>query len=266
MCDKKSLVPDAFSSEDTKPLTAESEAGKELAKLRERLRREKLRRIVFAFDATGSRGPVWDLAQSIQARMLEDTLEYGDVEMQVVAYRDRMVDPNDYIEYSKWSKDGEYLREFMGTISCHGGGANDGESVDEALAYIAAQEPEVHAVILVGDEPVLSDKRQRAYELARKLGKKRIPVFTFYEGDLPQTRIDFENIAETSGGICDELTSDAQIDFGDRLRVVAVYATGGAKAIEDFIGKHGSGDHEISQGAKRLAERLIKHSEMKELE
>jgi len=51
---------------------------------RERLRRGRL---VFALDATMSRQPTWDLAQSIQGEMFAATAAQGGLDVQLVYFR-----------------------------------------------------------------------------------------------------------------------------------------------------------------------------------
>lgn len=258
--DKKSLVPSQFKTQQGNVTRINEKARQDLAKFREQVQKERQpRRIIFACDATGSRGPTWELARSIQLKMVEDALQYGNMEMKIVAYRDRFADPTDYLEPSDWSKDSAYLQEYMARISCHGGGGNDGESVDSPLQFALEQIPPVSAIILVGDEPVVSQSRLDAYRYATELGKKGIPVFAFQEGSCPQAKEDFQTIAENSGGIYDQFTAESKIDFGDRLRVVTVFATGGKKAVDDFIRKHQNQGKQISQGAQKFAQRLIDH-------
>ena len=44
-------------------------------------------RMIFALDATMSRQPTWDLAQSLQAKMFEAAAGHGGLEVQLVYYR-----------------------------------------------------------------------------------------------------------------------------------------------------------------------------------
>jgi hypothetical protein len=255
---KQSLVPSHKKTEAIDVIKVNHKTRESLADFRKQLQAKNPRRIIFASDATGSRAPFWESAKVIQARMLEDAMQYGNAEMKIVAYRDRFADPNDFIEESEWSSDSNYLRRWMTNISCHGGGGNDGESIDAALRVALEQEPTITAVILVGDEPILSTSRDTAYKYASELGKKGIPVFAFQEGDLPGADNDFRAIAENSGGIYDHFTGDSKVDFGDRLRVVSVFATGGKDALDNFLKKHKSTTERLSEGAKNLAKRLLK--------
>ena len=44
-------------------------------------------RLIFALDATMSRQPTWDLAQSLQAKMFEAGLGLGGLDVQLVYFR-----------------------------------------------------------------------------------------------------------------------------------------------------------------------------------
>ncbi|MGB3976777.1 MAG: hypothetical protein WBM02_12420 [bacterium] len=253
--DKKSLVPRSMESSAVTNINDQVE--KKLALIKKKVAaRYSPKRIIFAYDATGSREPSWELAKSIQSRMLSESLQYGNVEMMVLVYRDRFTDST-YLEHSEWSKDGDYLQSFMEPILCYGGGGNHGESIDEALDFALKQDPPVNAIILIGDEPVVPRQRSVAYQLAKDLGEKNIPVFIFQEGDRPQAEIDYKIIAENSGGVYDKFSPDSRIDFTDRLRVATIFATGGKQAIEEFIKKHADPSRMISEGAQQLARKLL---------
>lgn len=252
----RSLMPTGF---DPSAVTKqEVRSRQELAKFREeRAKRKQPKRIIFACDATGSRVHAWEMAKAIQARMIESAMQYGNVELKIVAYRDRYADPDDFVEASSWSQDKQYLKKYMSGVSCHGGGGNDGESADAALKLALDEEVPLSAVIVVGDEPVVPKDRPGAYKFASQLGERGVPVFTFQEGENPETESDFREIARRSGGVFDRFTNSSEVDFGDRLSVTAVFATGGEKAVDDFIKKHASGGRLISPGAKLLAKQLI---------
>lgn len=254
---KQSLVPIQKKTEAGSVIKIDEQARQNLEAFRKQSKANQRRRIIFASDATGSRAGFWESAREIQARMLEDAMQHGNVEIKIVAYRDRFADPNDFIEQSEWSSDKASLKQFMTSISCRGGGGNDGESIDAALHVALEEEPPISAVILVGDEPVVSQSRATAYKYAESLGKKGIPVFAFQEGDLFGADKDFRAIAEKSGGFYDHFTGDSKVDFGDRLRVAAVFATGGKTALDNFLKKSKSTSNQLSEGAQSLANRLL---------
>lgn len=257
--EKKSLVPNGFKSQDKSVIKADEQAREELKKYRdERKKSHKTRRIIFAYDATGSRLHTWEVAKSIQADMVEEALKYGLVEVKIVVYRDRIVGDKDYLEWSEWSKDRSYLEAYMAPITCHGGGGNDGESIDEALGFVLKEDPPVDAVILIGDEPVVSQKRAEAYQQASELGRKGIPVFAFQEGDRHQAKGDFQTIAENSGGIYDQFTSASPEDLKDRLTMVMISVARDKQAVSDFIKKRQDSTKQLSEGAQDLARRLLK--------
>jgi hypothetical protein len=257
--EKKSLVPRSFRDEERGVVKVDDQAREELNRYRdERKKSHKPRRIIFAYDATGSRSSAWELAKSIQADMVEEVLQYGAVEVKIVVYRDRLAGDAEYLQSSEWSNDRAYLEAYMAPITCYGGGGNDGESVDEALGFALKQDPPADAVILIGDEPVVSRKRPEAYQQASELGGKGIPVFAFQEGNRHQTKIDFQTIAENSGGIYDQFTSKSPEDLKDRLTVIMISVTKDKQAVKDFMKKRQDSTKQLSEGAQGLARRLLK--------
>jgi hypothetical protein len=257
--EKKSLVPHSFISQEGSVIKVDEQAREELKKYRdERKKARKPRRIIFAYDATGSRLHTWELAKSIQADMVEEALQYGEIEVKIVVYRDRLALDNDYLQWSEWSNDRSYVERYMEPITCHGGGGNDGESVDEALGFALKEDPPVDAVILIGDEPVVSPKRAEAYQQASELGRKGISVFAFQEGDRHQAKVDFQTIAENSGGIYDRFTAQSPEDLKDRLTLIMIRVAGDKQAVGDFIKKRQESKKQLSTGAQELARRLLK--------
>lgn len=257
---KRALVPDIARSRRTELSKVDDAARKKLHEFREERRKAKEpRRIMFICDVTGSRAPQWEWAKNAQSRMVDDAMKYGNIEMQIVIYRDRICDANDYLKYSQWSKDVTYLQSFMSRISCYGGGGNDGESIDEALRFALVQDPPASAIILVGDEPVISSYREAAYQYASELGKRNTPIYVFQDGERfdPQARKDFMTIAQNSGGVYDKFTASSRVDFGDRLRVATVFAAGGKDAVRDFLEKHRLGGKALSEGAMKLSRKFL---------
>lgn len=257
MSDKKTDLVPTFLRKNGAIDKTRKDAKHKLAELRKKLEEERPKRIIFASDATGSRAGFWEEARVVQARMLEDAMKFGRLEMKIVAYRDRFADPDDFLEQSDWSSDPKVLKHFMTGISCHGGGGNEGESIDAALEVALKEEPPVHGVILVGDEPVVPSSRTSAYNIATELGKKKIPVFTFQDGEFFNAEKDFRTIAENSGGVYDRFTSNSRVDFGDRLSIATVFTVGGKAAVDKLIQEAASGKQKLSEGATSLAHRLL---------
>lgn len=256
---EKGLVPSSFKESQVVRSSDESKLKEEYQGLKQKLARKS--RIVFVFDATGSRSPFWEIAIRIQEQMLQEVMKYGEIEVKIVAYRDRYSDPNGYLIHSKWSSKVEYLVNYMRKVTCHGGGGNDGESIDAALDYVLQENKnnQVNAVILVGDEPIVSMDRGRGYELADEHGRLKIPIFAFLEGNLEQAEIDFRELAKRSKGIFDQFSNTSPQDIADRLKVAAIYTAGGEKALEKFL----SENKQLSPGATNLARRLLPEGEKK---
>ena len=73
-------------------------------------------RLIFALDATMSRQPTWDLAQSIQGEMFRATAVQGGLDVQLVYFRGF-----DECRASRFVSGGEGLGRLMAGISCQGG-------------------------------------------------------------------------------------------------------------------------------------------------
>ena len=73
-------------------------------------------RLIFALDATMSRQPTWDLAQSLQGKMFEAAAKIGGLDVQLVYFRGQSE-----CRASNFVSGGQGLAELMGRISVRGG-------------------------------------------------------------------------------------------------------------------------------------------------
>jgi hypothetical protein len=90
----------------------------------------------------------------------------------------------------------------------------------------------------------------RLANLAGELGLSRVPVFLFQEGRDPKAERAFREIARLSRGAYCRFDAGSARQLRELLTAVAVYATGGRKALENFS------DETKSQAALRLLEQL----------
>jgi len=67
---------------------------------------------------------------------------------------------------------------------------------------------------------------------ARQLGSLGIPIFVFHEGDEPYAGSIFRELAKVSNGAYHRFDQGSARQLSELLRAVAVYATGGVKALE----------------------------------
>jgi hypothetical protein len=72
-------------------------------------------RLIFALDATASRGETWALARERQADMFRKAAPIGRLEVKLVAYG------GDWCRKSPWKSSGEEITRIMNTITCDGG-------------------------------------------------------------------------------------------------------------------------------------------------
>lgn len=180
-------------------------------------------RIVLALDATMSRQPTWDLACSIQADMFESVAKVGDLSMQLVYFRGI-----GECRASKWAGDGGSLAAMMSRIDCRGGHTQ----ILKVLKHAAKEHARnrINALVYIGDamEENVDDLAQAAGEL----GLRGVPVFVFQEGHDPDAETAFREIARvTKGGWFRFDRSSASV-LSRLLSAIAVYATGGLKALE----------------------------------
>ena len=187
-------------------------------------------RLIFAMDATASRGPTWDRACRIQAQMFEETAALGGLEIQLCYYRG-------YGEFdaSQWtSQSGELLKQ-MTAVTFLGGHTQ----IERVLVHTIreTQLKRINALVFIGD--CMEEDSDRLCQLAGELGIQGIPAFMFQEGHDPVAARTFKQIARlTNGAYCPFDTHSAR-QLRDLLSAVAVYAAGGRAALDDFSKRKG---------------------------
>jgi hypothetical protein len=198
-------------------------------------------RLIFAMDATMSRQPTWDLALGLQADMFRAVKEVGGLDVQLVYFRGF-----GETRASKWVGDPEALARLMTGVSCQGGYTQ----IRKVLTHARREneQTKVNAVIYVGDcmEEDIDELSQRAGEL----GLLGVPLFLFQEGREPKAERAFKEIARLTRGAYCHFDSGSARQLRELLAAVAVYATGGRKALQD----HGAATK--SGGAVRLLEQI----------
>src|SRR5271170_334197 len=101
-------------------------------------------RMIFALDATMSRQPTWDLAQTLQARMFQAAAGLGGLEVQLVYFRGM-----NECRASSFVSGGQGLAELMSRIDVRGGSTQ----IRKVLAHARneARGAKVGALVFVGD-------------------------------------------------------------------------------------------------------------------
>jgi hypothetical protein len=198
-------------------------------------------RLIFAMDATMSRQPSWDLALALQADMFRTVKEVGGLDVQLVYFRGF-----GECRASKWVGDPDALAKLMAQVSCQGGYTQVRKVLSHARRE--SERTKVNALVYVGDcmEETIDELSQRAGEL----GLLGVPVFLFQEGHDPIAERAFREIARLTRGAYCRFDAGSARQLRELLQAVAVYATGGRKALENFS------NETRSSAAMRLLEQL----------
>jgi hypothetical protein len=178
------------------PRSSGAEIDKFLAKVRTMTPAVSGRgRLIFAMDATMSRQPSWDLALKLQTDMFRAVKKVGGL-----------------------------------GISCQGGFTEIGKIL--AHARRESERTKVNAVVYVGD--CMEEEIDELSERAGELGILGVPVFLFQEGREPKAERAFKEIARLTRGAYCHFDAGSARQLSQLLMAVAVYATGGRKALHDF--------------------------------
>ncbi len=182
-------------------------------------------RLIFAMDATASRGPTWDTACQIQGEMFTETAALGGLEVQLVYYRGF-----GQCRASKWAANARELLRFMTGVRCLGGHTQIGKVLSHVMRETAKKT--VDAVVFVGD--AMEEDIDALCHKAGELGLLKVPVFMFHEGGDPIARGAFQQIARLSGGAYCSFDAASARQLRELLSAVAVYASGGRKALLEY--------------------------------
>jgi hypothetical protein len=198
-------------------------------------------RLIFAMDATMSRQPSWDLALELQADMFRAVKEVGGLDVQLVYFRGF-----NECQASRWVGDTEALARLMRQVSCEGGYTQIRRILTHARRE--SERSKVNTLVYVGD--CMEEDVDQLSQLAGELGLIGLPVFLFHEGREPKAERAFKEIARLSRGAYCRFDAGSASQLRELLTAVAVYATGGRKALKHF------GDETRSIAVVRLLEQL----------
>lgn len=180
-------------------------------------------RIILALDATMSRQPTWDLACRLQAQMFDAVARAGDLKVQLVYFRGI-----DECRASRFVGDGSTLKNLMTKIVCRGGPTQIGKVFTQALRE--TEREKVNAVVFIGDS--MEEGIDLLAKKAGELGVRGVPIFLFQEGREPGVEIAFREFARLSKGAWFRFDANAADTLAKLLSAIAVFATGGVKALE----------------------------------
>jgi hypothetical protein len=194
--------------------------------------------LIFAMDATASRGPTWDHACQLQAEMFAETAALGGLAIQLCYYRGF----NEF-STSAWLTDTAALQQRMAAVQCLGGHTQIRKVLRHAIAE--AKQQRVNALVFVGD--CMEESVDDLCQLAGELGIRGVPAFLFHEGGERVAEHAFRQIAKlTNGAYCPFDAGSAQ-QLRDLLSAVAVYAAGGRRALEHFSQRRGETVRQLSR-------------------
>ncbi len=179
-------------------------------------------RLIFALDATMSRQPTWDLAQSLQARMFEAAASLGGLDVQLVYFRGL-----NECRASNFVCRGQGLRDLMSRIQVHGGETQ----IRRVLAHARneARQAKVGALVFIGD--AMEENPDRLASLAGELALLGVKAFMFQEGQDWAARRTFGEIARLTGGAYGAFDAGSSDRLSALLRAAAAYAAGGQAAL-----------------------------------
>jgi hypothetical protein len=181
-------------------------------------------RLLFALDATLSRQPTWDRAMTLQAGMFDEVAKSGAgrLRVQLIYFRGA-----GECRASRWVLNAAALRDLMTGIACRGGNTQIAKVLAHANRESAREK--IDALVYVGD--AMEESADRLCALAGELALRGTKVFLFQEGDDAAAAIAFGEIARITGGAHCRLGSGSAAKLADLLRAVAVYASGGRRAL-----------------------------------
>jgi hypothetical protein len=196
-------------------------------------------RLIFALDATASRGATWDLAAQLQAQMFEVAAKIGGLQVQLVWYRGA----HEFAS-TAWTTDACEIATRMAGMRCEAGATK----IMRMLRHVQKENAreKVSAAVFVGD--AVEEPPQELYAAAAEV---KVPLFLFQEGDGFALYVDehggfavehpvqtveevFRELARLSGGAYEKFNAGAAKQLGELLRAVAAFAVGGLTALADL--------------------------------
>jgi hypothetical protein len=174
-------------------------------------------------DATMSRQPTWDMALKLQGDMFRAVKEAGGLDVQLVFFRGLAE-----TRASKWVGDPDALARLMSSVACQGGYTQ----IRKVLSHVRreAAKTKVNAVVYVGD--CMEEDIDALCAQAGELGLLGVPMFMFQEGHEPKAQRAFKEIARLTRGAYCPFDAGSARQLRELLAAVAVFATGGRKALE----------------------------------
>ena len=180
-------------------------------------------RLVLAIDATMSRQPTWDLACELQADMFDAAAAAGNLAVQLVYFRGL-----GECRASRFVGDAAALKSLMVRIDCRAGHTQVGKVLAHALKE--NEQGRIGALVYIGD--AMEEEIDHLAAKAGELGIRGVPAFIFQEGRDPVAERAFREIARLTKGAWFRFDRSSADTLRRLLSAVAIFATGGLKALE----------------------------------
>ena len=179
-------------------------------------------RLLFALDATMSRGGTWDQAAAVQADLFREAGRVGGLSVQLMWFRGV-----GEFRASPWTaRPAELVRE-MTAVECRAGLTQIGRALSHAVAE--HERNPVAAMVYAGD--ACEEPADPLVAQAGVLGMQGVRLFMFQEGHDPVAADVFRAVAKVSGGAYARFGPGSAATLRALLRATAVYAAGGPKAL-----------------------------------
>jgi hypothetical protein len=198
-------------------------------------------RLIFALDATASREATWDQASDLQSALFLAAQDLGGLSIQLCYYRGfREFKATNFVSQTT------QLLKLMSRVNCLGGITQIERVLRHALQETRARP--VKAVVFIGD--CCEESVDELCHAAGELGMLRTPVFMFQEGDDPHARAVFKQVSLLTGGAYAPFDRNSPQALKELLGAVAVYASGGAKALKDYSSRSSAEVKRLTQQIK----------------
>ena len=198
-------------------------------------------RLIFALDATASRGPTWDHACQLQGEMFRETASLGGLEIQLAYFRGF-----GEFKVSPWTNDSMSLLQQMTGVFCLAGETQIRKVLQHTVKE--TKNKSVNALVYVGD--CVEEDIDKLGAVAGELGLLGVPVFIFQEGYDSIAEFAFKQVAKLSNGAFCRLDQFSAKNLRELLNAVAIFAAGGRMALENFARKKGGTVLQIADQVK----------------
>jgi hypothetical protein len=149
---------------------------------------------------------------------------------------------------SPWLKDSPSLQRLMSKVECLGGQTQIARVLQHVLNE--TRKTKVHAAIFIGD--AVEEPADELCKLAGELGLMNVPLFIFQEGNDPAATKVLKQMARLSGGAHCSFNLASREALAALLGAVAVYASGGRKALADYSATHASKHPQVQDLSRQL--------------